>query len=65
MNAMGERFALERTVTRGNGRTVLWERRYCGVLDVDGTFRLRAFCEKRLSFRQDSDEKLKNKSRAA
>lgn len=53
---MRERFVLERTVTTENGRTVLQERKYGGVLDADGTFRLRACCGKCLVVRQKTDE---------
>ena len=45
MSTMGERLILERTVTAENGRTVLQERKIYGLMDADGTFRLRAYCE--------------------
>ena len=62
---MGERLILETTVTAENGRTVLQERKIYGLMDADGTFRLRAYCEKRFSIRQGSEEAPKNGKTAA
>lgn len=57
MSAVGERFVLERTVTTKNGRTVLRERKYSGVLDVEGKFHLRGCCGKYIPLRQESGKK--------
>lgn len=65
MSAMRERVVLERTVTTVDGRTVLQERRYSGVLDADGTFHLRACCGKCFVVRQKTGEETKNRSKAA
>ncbi len=65
MNAMREQIIVERAVMTENGRTVLWERRICGVLDADGVFRLRGYCEKRFFIQQESGEKPKNGRTAA
>ena len=65
MNAMRERIILEKTVKTANGRTVIQERKVCGVLDADGTFHLRAYCGKRSFVRQESDEDVKNRGKAA
>ena len=65
MSTIGERFVLERTVTTENGRTVFQERRYAGMLDVDGAFHLRACCGKRFVVRRKSDGQMKSGSKAA
>ncbi len=62
MNAMRERIILEKTVRTENGRTVLQERKICGMVDADGVFHLRACCGRRFSFRQESTE---NRGKAA
>lgn len=65
MSVMKERIVLERTITKENGQTVLHERKICGVLDADGVFRLRGYCEKRFFIQQESGEKPKNGRTAA
>lgn len=65
MSAVRERIVLERTVTTENGRTVLRERRICGVRNADGTFHLRACCGKRFVVRRKSDGQMKSGSKAA
>ena len=65
MSTIGEQFVLERTVTTENGRTVFQERRYAGMLDVDGAFHLRACCGKYIVARQKTDEGTKNGREAA
>lgn len=65
MSVMREKTVLERTVTTVNGRTILHERRIYGVLDVDGTFHLRAYRQKRFSVRQEPDGAAKNGNRVA
>ena len=65
MNAMRERIILEKTVKTENGRTVIQERRICGVLDTDGAFHLRAYCGRRFFVWQESDEDTKNRGKAA
>ena len=62
---MKVRIVLERTVTTENGRTVLHERRIYSVLDADGVVRLRGYCEKRFSIRQEPGEEPKNGRTAA
>lgn len=57
MSGMEERFVLERTVTTENGRTVLRERRYSGVLDAKGNFHLRGCCGKYIPLQQESKKK--------
>ena len=65
MNAMREQIILEKTVKTENGRTVIQERRICGELDTDGAFHLRAYCGKHSFVRQESDEDVKNRGKAA
>lgn len=56
---------LERTVTTENGRTILRERRYSGLLDADGTFHLRTCCGKRFTVRQGFEERIRKRNAAA
>ena len=62
MNAMREQIILEKTVKTENGRTVIQERKICGVLDANGSFHLRAYCGRYFSSWQEST---KDRSRAA
>ena len=59
MSVIKERFIWERTVTTEDERTVLQVRKIHGVLDADGIFHLRAYCEKRFSIRQEPEKSRK------
>ena len=65
MNAMRERIILEKTVKTANGRTVIQERKACGVLDADGAFHLRAYCGRRFLVQWKSEKDAKNRGKAA
>lgn len=65
MSAVEERSVFERTVTKKDGRLIIRERSYGGVLDADGMFHLRACCGKYFSFRQEPGGAVKNESEAA
>lgn len=49
---------IERSTIPRNGRTVLHERRYHGLLGDDGSFRLLAFCGKRVPQPPEQSEHL-------
>lgn len=63
---MREIMVIERNTTVQNGRTVLWEKKYHGLLRKDGSFRLLACCGKRFPLsREPSERVIKQKNKAA